>query len=421
MLDVKLIRQETAKVLASLKRRNPAFTLDEFLAKDKEWRGLVSHSETIQSQLKNKSKEIGLAMKEKKDTESIKLEVSKLKEEKEKIDLALERVKLEMDDVLLRIPNLPLDDVPSGTGENDNKEIRKWGELKNFSFTPKEHDEIGVALGILDFERGVKISGTRFTFICGDGARLERALINFMLEEHRKRGYVEYCPPLLVLPETMKGTGQLPKFEEDLYKTNVGNFLIPTAEVPLTSFYRDEFIDVTKTKNLTAYTPCFRSEAGSAGKDVKGMIRQHQFDKVELVKICHPDQSAQELENMTGDAENILQLLKIPYRTMALCTGDMGFSAGKTYDIEVWLPGQNKYREISSCSNCTDFQARRANIKFKDEKGNQPAHTLNGSGLAVGRTLVAILENYQNADGSVSIPDVLVSYMYGQKIIKKYL
>lgn len=419
MLDVKLIRQDTAKVLASLKRRKSEFSLDEFLAKDKEWRNLVTKSETIQSQLKNKSKEIGLAMKEKKDPEPIKQEVSALKDEKEKVDIALEKIKLEIDDVLLRLPNLPLDDVPNGAGENDNKEVRKWGIPRKFTFTPKEHDEVGVALGILDFERGVKISGTRFTFICGDGARLERALINFMLEEHRKRGYVEYCPPLLVLPETMKGTGQLPKFEEDLYKTNVGNFLIPTAEVPLTSFYRDEFIDVSETKKLTAYTPCFRSEAGSAGKDVKGMIRQHQFDKVELVKICHPDKSAQELEAMTSDAENILQLLKIPYRTMALCTGDMGFSAAKTYDIEVWLPGQNKYREISSCSNCTDFQARRANIKFKDVKGNQVAHTLNGSGLAVGRTLVAILENYQEADGSVTIPEVLVPFMYGQKAITK--
>lgn len=419
MLDVKLIRQETEKVLASLKRRKTEFTLDEFLAKDKEWRGLVSKSENIQAQLKSKSKEIGLAIKEKKDPEGIKSEVARLKNEKDSIDIALEKVSFELNDILLRLPNLPLADVPSGVGENDNQIVRKWGEPQKFSFTPKEHDEIGVALGILDFERGVKISGTRFTFICGDGARLERALISFMLEEHRKRGYTEYCPPLLVLPETMQGTGQLPKFEEDLYKTNAGNFLIPTAEVPLTSFYRDEFIDVTETKNLTAYTPCFRSEAGSAGKDVKGMIRQHQFDKVELVKICHPDNSSKELEKMTADAENILQLLKIPFRTMALCTGDMGFSAAKTYDIEVWLPGQNKYREISSCSNCTDFQARRANIKFKDDSGNHPAHTLNGSGLAVGRTLVAILENYQEADGSVTIPEVLVPFMYGQKSIKR--
>lgn len=419
MLDVKLIRQETEKVLASLKRRKSEFSLDEFLAKDKEWRNLVSKSETIQASLKNKSKEIGLAMKEKRDAESIKAEVAALKNEKDKIDLDLEKVTFEMNDVLLRLPNLPMDDVPTGAGEEDNKMVRKWGEPKKYSFTPKEHDEIGVALGILDFERGVKISGTRFTFICGDGARLERALISFMLEEHRKRGYVEYCPPLLVLPETMQGTGQLPKFEEDLYKTNVGNFLIPTAEVPLTSYYRNEFIDVTETKKLTAYTPCFRSEAGSAGKDVKGMIRQHQFDKVELVKICHPKNSVQELETMTADAENIMQLLKIPYRTMALCTGDMGFSAAKTYDIEVWLPGQNKYREISSCSNCTDFQGRRANIKFKDDSGNHPVHTLNGSGLAVGRTLVAILENYQQADGSVQIPEVLIPFMYGQTSIKK--
>ena len=419
MLDVKLIRQETAKVLAALKRRKQEFSLDEFLLKDKEWRNLVTKSELIQSQLKNKSKEIGMAMKEKKDAEPIKAEVAALKNEKDKLDHDLEKVAFELNDILLRLPNLPLSDVPTGAGEEDNKVVRKWGEPRKFSFTPKEHDEIGVALGILDFERGAKISGTRFTFICGVGARLERALINFMLEEHRKRGYVEYCPPLLVLPETMQGTGQLPKFEEDLYKTNVGNFLIPTAEVPLTSFYRNEFIDVTETKNLTAYTPCFRSEAGSAGKDVKGMIRQHQFDKVEMVKICHPDKSNQELESMTADAENILQLLQIPYRTMALCTGDMGFSAAKTYDIEVWLPGQNKYREISSCSNCTDFQGRRANIKYKDEEGNHPVHTLNGSGLAVGRTLVAVLENYQQEDGSVIIPDVLVPYMYGTTVISK--
>ncbi len=418
MLDIKLIRQNPKETEELLKRRNSELSLQEFLDIDKEVRALKTESEGLQSQIKNKSKEVGQVMKEKGDAEPVKKEVAILKDKKQSADDRLLALDAKLTDLLLRVPNLPQEDVPLGAGEDDNVEVRKWGEPTKFSFAPQEHDEIGVRLGVLDFERAVKISGSRFTFVCGDGAQMIRAIISFMLNEHRARGYTEYVPPLLVLPETMMGTGQLPKFEEDLYKTNVGNFLIPTAEVPLTSFYKDEFIDLQETKKLTAYTPCFRSEAGSAGKDLKGMIRQHQFDKVELVKVCHPSKSKEELESMTADAENILQKLGLPYRTVVLCTGDMGFSASKTYDIEVWLPGQNKYREISSCSNCSDFQARRANIKFKEDGQNLIAHTLNGSGLAVGRTFVAILENYQQADGSVKIPDVLVPYMGGKEFLR---
>ncbi|PCJ63286.1 MAG: serine--tRNA ligase [Planctomycetota bacterium] len=419
MLDIKQIRSEVLKIEELLKRRNKEINLQSLINLDQDCRKLITESESLQSEVKAKSKEIGLAMKENGNADAIKSQVSDLKIKKESVDLKLKDLEEKIKNILLTTPNIPHESVPIGTNEDDNIEVRTWGKPNDYEFEALNHDDLGVSLGILDFERAAKISGARFTFLSGAGAQLERALINFMLDEHRERGYIEYCPPLLVLPETMLATGQLPKFEEDLYKTNVGSYLIPTAEVPLTSLYKDEFINVNSTKKLTAYTPCFRSEAGSAGKDVKGMIRQHQFDKVELVKICHPDNSYDELESMTDDAENILRKLNLPYRTVVLCTGDMGFNAAKTYDIEVWLPGQNKYREISSCSNCTDFQARRANIKFKEDKKNLHVHTLNGSGLAVGRTLVAVLENYQQKDGSIQIPDVLVPYMNGKKIINK--
>jgi len=322
----------------------------------------------------------------------------------------------------LQIPNLPHASVPVGTSEADNQVVRTWGKKPEFSFAAKPHWEIGEDLGILDFERGTKITGARFTLYRDQGARLERALINFMLDLHTgEHGYEEVLPPFLVNDQSLIGTGQLPKFEADLFKTTSGLFLVPTAEVPVTNIYRDEILPCEKLPlSLTAYTPCFRSEAGSYGKDVRGLIRQHQFNKVELVKFTRPEDSYEQLEKLTHDAETILQKLNLHYRVVALCTGDMGFSSAKTYDIEVWLPGQNCYREISSCSNFEDFQARRAKIRFKDENGkNRYLHTLNGSGLAVGRTLVAILENYQQADGSVTIPEALSTWMRNTKVIIK--
>lgn len=328
---------------------------------------------------------------------------------------------------VLRIPNLPHESVPAGADLESNKEVRRHGEPAKMSFSPKEHGELGEKLGILDFERAVKMSGARFTLYRGAGARLERALIQFMLDLHtREHGYEEIIPPFMVSRKAMTGTGQLPKFEEDLFKTSIGVdrelFLIPTSEVPLTNIYADEIVEPGKLPYyFTAYSPCFRSEAGSHGKDVKGLIRQHQFQKVELVKICEAEKSYEELEKMVKNAEKVLELLGLPYRTMLLCGGDMGFGASKTYDLEVWIPTQNMYREISSCSNCEDFQARRAQIRYRTEPGGKPklAHTLNGSGLAVGRTLVAILENFQNEKGEVKVPEVLHCYVQGSPGFEK--
>jgi seryl-tRNA synthetase len=331
------------------------------------------------------------------------------------IDEKLKGVEQGGADFLLNVPNIPNASVPVGKDETENLEVRKWGEPRKFDFIPLNHWDIGEKLGIIDFETGAKIAGARFTLMKGAGARLERALMNFMLDLHTSKGYTEVFPPLLVNRESMTGTGQLPKFEMDLFRVaDPELYLIPTAEVPVTNIHRDEILrEELLPLYYTAYTPCFRREAGSYGKDVRGLIRQHQFNKVELVKFSRPEDSHAELESLTADAESILQLLGLPYRVVLLCTGDMGFSSAKTYDIEVWLPGQDRYREISSCSNFEDFQARRANIRFKREgkKGTEYVHTLNGSGLAIGRTLVAILENYQNADGSVSVPDVLKKYM----------
>jgi len=320
---------------------------------------------------------------------------------------------------MLRLPNLPHESVPVGEGEEDNVEVRRWGEPKELGFKPRPHWELGEMLGILDFERGSRLAGSRFTVIKGIGARLERALINFMLDTHARRGYREVIPPHLVRPDILEGTGQLPKFEEDLYMCERdGLYLIPTAEVPLTNLFKGEILSEEDLPiYLTAYTPCYRREAGSHGKDIRGIIRQHQFNKVELVKIVHPAKSYEELESLTADAEYILRLLELPYRVVELCTGDLGFSASKTYDIEVWFPSQNRYREVSSCSNCEDFQARRMNTRFRDAKGKKRfVHTLNGSGLAVGRTLAAILENYQRKDGSVDIPKVLRDYVKADRI-----
>ncbi|WP_461828901.1 serine--tRNA ligase [Aquifex sp.] len=423
MIDIELIRSNPEYVKERLATRDKELTglVDKVLELDKRRREIIKKLDELRRERNELSKQIGLLRREGKDTSEIQNRVKSIKVEIEKLEEELRRVEEELRNTLLWIPNLPHPSVPVGEDENDNVEVRRWGEPRKFDFEPKPHWELGEKLGILDFKRGAKLSGSRFTVIKGWGARLERALINFMLDLHTKKGYKEVCPPHLVRPEVLVGTGQLPKFEEDLYKCERDElYLIPTAEVPLTNLHRDEIL---KEEELpiyyTAYTPCYRREAGAYGKDIRGIIRQHQFDKVELVKIVHPDTSYEELERLTRDAEEVLQLLGLPYRVVELCTGDLGFSAAKTYDIEVWFPSQNKYREISSCSNCEDFQARRMNTRFKDSKTgkNRFVHTLNGSGLAVGRTLAAILENYQQEDGSVVVPEVLRDYV-GTDLIK---
>ncbi|AAC06595.1 serine--tRNA ligase [Aquifex aeolicus] len=423
MIDINLIREKPDYVKERLATRDKELVslVDKVLELDKRRREIIKRLEALRSERNKLSKEIGKLKREGKDTTEIQNRVKELKEEIDRLEEELRKVEEELKNTLLWIPNLPHPSVPVGEDEKDNVEVRRWGEPRKFDFEPKPHWEIGERLGILDFKRGAKLSGSRFTVIAGWGARLERALINFMLDLHTKKGYKEICPPHLVKPEILIGTGQLPKFEEDLYKCERDNlYLIPTAEVPLTNLYREEIL---KEENLpiylTAYTPCYRREAGAYGKDIRGIIRQHQFDKVELVKIVHPDTSYDELEKLVKDAEEVLQLLGLPYRVVELCTGDLGFSAAKTYDIEVWFPSQNKYREISSCSNCEDFQARRMNTRFKDSKTgkNRFVHTLNGSGLAVGRTLAAILENYQQEDGSVVVPEVLRDYV-GTDVIR---
>jgi seryl-tRNA synthetase len=348
-----------------------------------------------------------------------KAEVAGLKERQTELETERDAAEAEMRDLMANLPNIPSDDVPVGADESANVEIRKWGEARKFDFEVKDHVDLGESLGILDLERATKIAGARFAILNGAGARLERALINFMLDVHtREHGYTETLPPFMVNRTALFGTGQLPKFAEDLFHlTDERQFaLIPTAEVPVTNYHAEEILDVNDLpKHYTAYTPCFRSEAGSYGRDTRGLIRQHQFEKVELVKITLPEESEAEHESLTANAEKILQLLGLPYRTIVLSTGDMGFGAKKTYDIEVWLPSQNTYREISSCSNCGDFQARRMNLRFRRSGGAKPefAHTLNGSGLAVGRTWIAILENYQQPDGSIEIPEILRPYMNG--------
>jgi len=423
MIDINLIREKPDYVKERLETRDKELVslVDKVLELDKRRREIIKRLEQLRSERNKLSKEIGKLKREGKDTTEIQNRVKELKTEIEELEEELKEVEEELKSTLLWIPNLPHSSVPVGEDEKDNVEVRRWGEPRKFDFEPKPHWEIGEKLGILDFKRGAKLSGSRFTVIKGWGAKLERALINFMLDLHSKKGYKEVCPPHLVKPEILIGTGQLPKFEEDLYKCERDNlYLIPTAEVPLTNLYREEILKEDDLPiYLTAYTPCYRREAGAYGKDIRGIIRQHQFDKVELVKIVHPDTSYEELEKLTRDAEEVLQLLELPYRVVELCTGDLGFSAAKTYDIEVWFPSQNKYREISSCSNCEDFQARRMNTRFKDSKTgkNRFVHTLNGSGLAVGRTLAAILENYQQEDGSVVVPEVLRDYV-GTDVIR---
>ena len=397
--------------------------LDQWTALDSERRSGLVEVEELKHQRKESSKAIGKIKREGGDASAQMAEVAELKARIETLTERLEQIESELHDLDFAFPNVPADGVPVGSDESENREERRVGEVPSFDFEPKAHWDLGPELGILDFDRGVKLAGARFTVYRGAGARLERALINFMLDvQTDQHGYEEHLPPLIVNRSALEGTGQLPKFEEDLFRVEPkGFFLIPTAEVPLTNLNREEILDqASLPRRYTAFTPCFRAEAGSHGKDVRGLIRQHQFNKVELVQIVEPDKSFEALEELTGHAEKILQLLGLPYRVMTLCTGDMGFAAAKTYDLEVWLPGQDAYREISSCSNCTDFQARRAKIRYRPSEGGKPvmAHTLNGSGLAVGRTLIAILENFQQADGSVIVPEVLRPYMGGLEKIE---
>ena len=376
------------------------------------------------SQRNTISKSIGALMGEgkKEEAEAAKAEVAKLKEKIAYYADLHEQAESALNELILAIPNIPSETTPIGKDEDDNPEARRWGTPPAFDFEFKAHWDLGVDLGIIDFERAVKLAESRFVLLGGLGARLERALISFMADTHVSRGYKEWWCPVMANAKTLTGTGQLPKFEEDLFKTTEGLYLIPTAEVQLTNIHSDEVLSADQLPlKYCAFTPCFREEAGSAGRDTRGLIRLHQFDKVEMVKYAKPEESYDDLEAMVADAENILQLLGLPYRVISLCTGDLGFSAAKTYDLEVWLPSYDAYKEISSCSNCEDFQARRANIKYKDPenfKGNRLVHTLNGSGLAVGRTMAAIIENYQQADGSIKIPDVLVPYMGGIEYIK---
>ncbi len=422
MLDLNFVRENLGEVKKGLASRNfPADALDRFVELDTERRRVISEADSINAQRNAASKEIGGLMQagQKDLADAKKAEVSGLKDKQAGLERRRDEADEEMRDLLAGLPNLPARDVPVGKDETANVEIRKWGEPKEFDFEPKDHVDLGEALDILDFERAAKIAGSRFAILNGAGARLSRALVNFMLDVHTtEHGYTETLPPFLVNRTALFGTNQLPKFEEDLFhiKDERGFALIPTAEVPVTNYYGGETLDEKRLPvKFTAYTPCFRSEAGSYGRDTRGLIRQHQFEKVELVKVTTPETSEAEHEELTANAERILQLLGLPYRTVVLSTGDMGFGAKKTYDIEVWLPSQKTYREISSCSNCGDFQARRMNLRFKRTGGGKPefAHTINGSGLAVGRTWIAILENYQQADGSVAIPGVLHKYMNG--------
>jgi seryl-tRNA synthetase len=440
MLDLNFVRNNLSLVEEKLRARNadPAALLGDFHSLDARRREAITQAEQLKARRNELSQQVGALKKVGQDATAVMDETRALKEQLEALDTTAVTLDEEMRQSLARIPNLTRDEVPVGKSEEGNVVVKSWGVLPFFNFTPKPHWEIGTALGILDLERATKLSGARFAVYKGAGARLERALINYMLNEHTERnGYTEVLPPFMVNSKSLFGTGQLPKFAEDLFRCDDGtefipgeyrdndHWLIPTAEVPVTNLYRDEILEEAKLPiAFTAYTPCFRAEAGTYGKDTKGIIRQHQFQKVELVKFVRPEESDAEHEKLTRDAESILEALELPYRRVLLCTGDTGFSAAKTFDLEVWLPGQNVYREISSCSNFEGFQARRANIRYKASgingaKGkNEFVHTLNGSGLAVGRTWLAILENYQQADGSVTVPEVLRPYMGGLKQIE---
>ena len=418
MLDVKLLRENLDEVKARMVTRGAEIDWDEFVRIDRERREALANIERLKEKKNRLSGEIGKLKKSGGDAAALMREGEEVSEAIRNSEGPLAEIEAGFERFMLTLPNLPHASVKVGKNEADNEEVRRWGEPPEFDFTPKNHWDIGEELAILDFERAAKIAGARFAVYRGAGARLERALISFMLDLHTiENGYKEMLPPALANRTSLIGTGQLPKFEEDLFRLVQGEyFLIPTAEVPLTNLHRNEILEREDLPiQYVAYTPCFRSEAGSYGKDVRGLIRQHQFNKVEMVKFAEPETSYDELEAMVQNAEEVLQRLKLPYRVVELCTGDMGFGAAKTYDLEVWLPGQNTYREISSCTNCEDFQARRANIRYRKEKKGRPlfVHTLNGSGLAVGRTFVAVLENYQQKDGSVIIPEALRPYMGG--------
>ncbi len=429
MIDIQLLRQNLTKVAEKLSNRGYKLDIDNFQSLEQQRKQLQMRTEELQAQRNQFSKQIGALKSQGKHDEAnlIMANVAKIKTQLEETDHQYQLIQTQINDLLLTIPNLPHNDVPIGKDENDNVEIRRIGTPKQFDFEIKDHVDLGEPLG-LDFKTASELSGARFTVMRGPIARLHRALAQFMLDIHtQQHGYIEHYTPYIVNPEILLGTGQLPKFAEDMYKIDCGGeenkqeqYLISTAEITLTNTVRERVLNKDELpKKLTAHTPCFRSEAGSYGKDTRGLIRQHQFDKVEMVQIQRPENSYAALEEMVGHAEKILQLLELPYRVIVLCTGDMGFGAAKTYDLEVWVPAQNTYREISSCSNCEDFQARRMQARFKDEDGkNQFVHTLNGSGLAVGRTLVAILENHQNADGTINIPAALQPYLGGQSILK---
>jgi seryl-tRNA synthetase len=424
MLDARYIREHIEEVRERLGRRGQAISLDQFLSIDSERRKAIQEWERLRALQKKVSDEVSKKKREGEDSTELISEMKKVSQEMKDLDKIVEDKERALQDFLLLIPNLPHESVPEGADSSKNVEVRRWGKIPEFNFAPKPHWDIGEELRILDFKTGAKLAGARFTLYWDLGAKLERALINFMLDLHtREHGYREVLPPFMVNRVTMTGTGQLPKFEEELFRVEgTDYYLIPTAEVPVTNIHQDEVLEEASLPlYYTAYTPCFRKEAGSYGKDTRGLIRQHQFNKVELVKFSKPTNSYEELDKLLSDAEEVLKRLHLPYRVVTLCTGDLGFSASKTYDIEVWLPGQNTYKEISSCSNFEDFQARRAKIRYRvsGKSKTEYVHTLNGSGLAVGRTLVAILENFQEADGSVLIPEELYLYMDGIERIEK--
>jgi len=427
MLDIRFVREHLDEVASAMKNRNHSWDSEYFQELDESRRSVIGREEELLNQRNVLSKSIGKLMGEgkKEEAEAAKAQVTELKDRIAQLSAKRAEVEDKLNDLLMGTPNMPADSTPVGKDENDNPEVRRWGTPRDFEaegIEMKPHWDLGADLGIIDAERAVKLAGSRFVLLGGLGARLERALINFMADTHTSRGYKEWWCPAMANANTLTGTGQLPKFEDDLFKTREGMYLIPTAEVQLTNIHSGEVLDASDLPlKYCAFTPCFREEAGSAGRDTRGLIRVHQFDKVEMVKYAKPEESYEDLEAMVADAENILQLLGLPYRVISLCTGDIGFSAAKTYDLEVWLPSYNAYKEISSCSNCVDFQARRANIKYRDPenfKGTRLVHTLNGSGLAVGRTMAAVLENYQQADGSIKVPEVLVPYMGGIEVIR---
>ena len=423
MLELKFMRENVEMLKEMLKNRNSNIDMDAFVALDAKRREVLSEVETLKRDRNNVSAEIANLKKEKKDASHLIEKMGGVSSKIKELDAELVEIDEEIKNIQMTIPNVYHPSTPIGPDEDSNKEIRRWGEPRKFDFEPKAHWDIGEGLGILDFERGSKLSGSRFVLYRGAAARLERALISFMLDTHtQEHGYTEHLTPFMVKAEVCEGTGQLPKFEEDMYRTTDDMYLISTSEISMTNIHRKEILEQAELpKYYTAYSPCFRREAGSYGKDVKGLIRVHQFNKVEMVKITDAETSYDELEKMVKNAETILQKLELPYRVIQLCSGDIGFSAAKTYDLEVWLPSQNKYREISSCSNCEDFQARRMGLKYRVAGDNRSefCHTLNGSGLAVGRTLVAIMENYQQEDGSFLIPKALVPYMGGLDVVKK--